>query len=120
MQLTNSPVPASIQLWSWKDNVDAGVQKYTQGITTVNNHYNNSISAHPSLPALSPAQLKPAIYQYYNAGDQKNTAWYWMPNAANTGWVKNSVTAFTVYGDSAVALEQQITAGQYPSDWGPN
>jgi hypothetical protein len=52
MQLTNSPIPSTSQIWNWKDNVDAGKKKYQDGIVVVQNHYNNLRTAHPQLPML--------------------------------------------------------------------
>ena len=113
MQLTNSPKPTPTEIWNWKDNVDAGIKKYNDGITVVQNHYNNLRTSHPTLPALSAADLQKAYYQYYNSGNN----FYWLPNSANDGWIKNPNSQFYVYGDDAVDIESRVNAGNPPAGW---
>jgi hypothetical protein len=111
MQLDNSPAPTAQQIWNWQQNVDAGRAKFDAGSQVIAQHYANLIQAHPTLPALSQADLRPACYQYYNSG---NSSFYWLPNSTNTGWTINSAAT---YGAVALAIEQAVSSNNPPNGW---
>jgi hypothetical protein len=115
MQMDSAGAPATTaQIWDWKQNCDDGRGVLNAARATIEQHYRNLVAAHPTLPAMTPAQIKPAAYQYYNCG---NVGFYWVPNADFSGWDKN-VATYTAYGDDAVRIEAAVAAGTPPSDWG--
>jgi len=114
MQLTVFPTPTARQIWDWTQNVDAGVAKYQAGKATINQHYANIASSSPGIQPLLPDQLKLAYYQYYNTG---NKGFYWIPSTDGKSFVKNPNSAYTSYGDNAVAIEAQIGQGIFPAGW---
>ena len=117
MQLDNSPTPTAREIWDWQQNVDGGKGKYSDGQTVVRQHYKNLRTAHPTLPDLTDAELHLADYAAYNAGTGSQDRFYWQPNAAFNGWIKNTNTAFTQYADKAIGIEQNVAAGSPPAGW---
>jgi hypothetical protein len=115
MQLTNSPTPTIGQISDWRQNVDGGKNKYSGLQTVATNHYNNLKSANPNLPQWTSSQLQAILYQLYNTGTAVN-AWYYLPNSAGTGWMKNPNTAYTAYADKCIGYDQAARNGNPP--WG--
>lgn len=107
MQIDNPPATAR-QIWSWLENVDAGLALINVKAREVAQHYKNIYDTNPKIPKLTADQIRLAEYQWYNGG------WYWGWNAGIEKWDK--ITTET-YADDAVRLEELVKAGSPPADW---
>jgi hypothetical protein len=107
MQIDNPPATAR-QIWSWKENVDAGLALIAAKAREVDQHYRNIYNTDATIPRLTREQIKLAEYQWYNGG------WYWGWDKEIRKWLK--ITS-EPYADDALALEKKVEAGSPPSDW---
>ena len=113
---SDNPNTTAAMIWNWRTNVDAGIEILADSDRVTRRHFQNLITAHPKLPELSDSEMHIAIVESYNAGTSPSK-FYWLPNADFTGWVKNSITTYTEYGDDVVRLEGLVDAGNFPDDW---
>jgi hypothetical protein len=107
MMIDNPPATAR-QIWSWLENVDAGLDLIDTKRRETTQHYKNIYAADPSIPHLTAEQFRLAEYQWYNGG------WYWGWDAAARQWVKITPEP---YADDAVRIENLVTQGTFPPEW---
>lgn len=111
----DTPPATEVQLWNWRENIEAGKQLLDEKYSIANHIYLSIKKKYSNAQNYNNTELLKQTFQLYNGGKY----YYWIPENAkdknSSGkWIKSTKRT---YGDTAWKVYSEVSNNNFPSDW---